>query len=65
MHFQGRPLSKLFSPPSENGSTLKGKHFLPRGAKCFLLELTSYQKGIGVLLSKQEVAKVVSLVNNG
>ena len=30
MHFQGRPLCQTsFLLPSENGSTLKGKHLLP------------------------------------
>ena len=31
-------LSKLFSLPSERGSTLRGKNLLPRGANSFLLE---------------------------
>ena len=31
--------------PSEKGSTLNGKNFLPKGANSFLLELTPFQKG--------------------
>ena len=32
-------------PPSEKGSTLKGKNLFPRGANSFLLEQTPFQKG--------------------
>ena len=36
-------LSKLFFFPSENGSTLKGKDLLLRGANSFSLEQTKFQ----------------------
>ena len=73
-------LSDLFYPPSEKGSPLKGQILLRSGANSFLLEnlgaysfllektpfrVYPFQKGIGVQESKQEVTKVVSLVQNG
>ena len=54
-------LSKLFCL-FETRSTLKGKNLLPRGANSFLLELTSFQKGLCVPKNKHDVTKVVSLV---
>ena len=50
-----------FCFPSEKRSTLKGRNLLPLGANFFLLEKTPFQKGIGVLESKQEVMKVMAL----
>ena len=58
-------LSNCFCLPSEMGSTLKGKNLLPLGPDSFLLEQTPFWKGLRVQKSKQEVAKVVSLVQNG
>ena len=49
----------------EKGSTLKGKNFLPMGANSFLLEQIPFQKGFSSQERKQEVAKVVSLIQNG
>ena len=37
-------------------------NLLPRGANSFLLEWTTFQKGLGVEESKQKVIKVVSLL---
>ena len=49
----------------EKGSTLKGNNLLPAGSVSFLLEKTPFQKCPGVQERKQEVAKVVSLIQNG
>ena len=38
---------KFILSPSEEGSTQRGKNFLPVGANSFLLELTPFQKGHG------------------
>ena len=35
---EGNSVAKLFSFPSEKGSTLKGKNLLPVGANSFLIE---------------------------
>ena len=48
----------------EKRSTLKGKNLLPIGANSFLLEKTTFQKEDCAQESKQEVTKVVSLVND-
>ena len=52
-------MSKLFFPPSENGSengsTLKGKN-------SYLLEQTLFLKGLDTWKSKQKVTKVVFLL---
>ena len=56
---------KIVCLPSEKGSILKGKNLLPQGANSFLLELTPFQKGLGVQETKQELTKTVSLVQNG
>ena len=40
----------------------KGKNLLPSGANSFLSQYTSYHKGTGMQESKQEVTKVISLV---
>ena len=45
--------------PSENGSTLKGKNLLPRGANSFLLEYTLFLKGL-VCPRANVVIRVVS-----
>ena len=58
-------LSKLFWLRSKKGSTLEGKNLLLVGANSFLLECTPFSEGTGVQESKQEVAKVVSLAENG
>ena len=59
-------MSKLFFPPSENGSengsTLKGKNLLPKGANSYLLEQTLFLKGLDTRKSKQKVTKVVFLL---
>ena len=47
------------------GSTLKEKNLLPEGANSFHLEYTPFQKRIDAQESKQEVAKDISLNNNG
>ena len=60
-NFQVKQLRQNYLLSSENGSVLKGKNFLN---KYFLLEWTSFQKGIGVQECNQEVIKVVSLVKN-
>ena len=57
-------LSKRIGLPSVKGPTLKGKNLLPSGAKAFLLEQTSFQKGLGVQESKKGVTKVPSLEKN-
>ena len=49
-------ISKLFYLPSKKG--------LLFGANSFLIEQTHFQKGFYTSKSKQEVAKVVSFVNN-
>ena len=43
----------------------QGKNLLPLGANSFLLEQTSFQKGLGMQASKKEVTKVFSLVKTG
>ena len=53
-------LSKVFCLPSEKGSTLKGKNLLIR--EQFFPSKTPFQKGLGVQKSRQEIAKIVSLV---
>ena len=53
---EGTILSKMFLSPSEKGSTLKEKNLLPLEANSFLLQLTTFQKELGVQVSKQEVA---------
>ena len=66
IHLQGRLLFKnCCGSHSEKRSTLKGKNLLPLGANSFLLEHTSFQKRLVVQESKQEVSKVVFLVQNG
>ena len=50
-------LSKLFCLPSEMKSTLKEKNLLPS----FLLEKTSFQKGLSVQESKQEAQMLYPL----
>ena len=60
--FSGEATLSIYGTPSEKESTLKGKNLLPMGANSFLLEWTHFQMGLGVLESKQEVTKVVSLV---
>ena len=51
---------------SEKGSNLKYDNLLPLGGvNSYLLEKTPFQKGFRVLESKQEVTKVIYLVETG
>ena len=48
--FKGKQLFNLMfasldSKPLQNGSTLEGKEFAPKGANSFLEELTNIEKG--------------------
>ena len=43
--------------PSEKESTLKGKNLLPLGANSFLLELTHFQKELGIQYKQTEIYK--------
>ena len=56
-------MSKLFNPPSENGTTLKANNLLlmSMGANSFLLQCTLFQKRGITLESKQEITKVSPL----
>ena len=46
MHFQRTvTLSDLFCPPSEKGSTLKGKNLLPKGSKFFPFRVDPFSEG--------------------
>ena len=56
---------KMFLLPSKKGSTLKGKNLLPAGANSFLLVYTLFWKDPDEQGSKEEIKKVVSLVQNG
>ena len=62
---KGDNYHNCFLPPSEKGSTLKGKNLLPLEANSLLFEKTPFQKGTGAMETKQEVTTVVSLVNCG
>ena len=55
-------ISHLFCIPSKETSTLTRKSLPPKRANSFLLDWTYCRKELGVYESKQEVAKVVSLV---
>ena len=52
-------LSKLFLVPYLNGSTRKAENLLPVRANSFILEQTSFQKGLCVLESKQDITEFV------
>ena len=51
--------SELYRLPSEKGSTLKGKNFLPWGANSFLLEQTPSEEGLPLQESKQDLTVLV------
>ena len=59
-----KTLLKMFCLPSKEVYA-KTINFLPLEANSFLREYTSFQKGIGVKESKQEIIEIVSLVKIG
>ena len=56
--FSGGLAVKLFYLLSEKGSTLKGTNL--KGATSFLLEQTTFQKGLGVQEGNEEATKTLS-----
>ena len=61
----GATLSKVFYNPTVEGSTLKGKNLLLKGANSFLLEKTPFSNWLRVQESKQAVRIFAFVRKNG
>ena len=62
--FRGDNFVKIVLPPSEKGSTLKGKNLLPQGNKFFPFRVDPFSEEHLCTRKQMEVTKVISLVNN-